>query len=83
MGKVGFIAKVKGRNKHYYYLRVSFWEKEKLQPKNKNLYSFGHYEKATESIAAWIKGKEPFPKELTKMGYSVKDAEKWIQEIEK
>jgi hypothetical protein len=81
LSKVGFIAKVKSKGRTYIYLRKSYWEDNK--PKNRNVYSFGNQAKATESIVGWINGEEPFPKELSEMGYSVRDAEKWIHEIEK
>jgi hypothetical protein len=77
--KVGFVVRVKSRNKYYYYLRKSF--RDNQIPKNKNIYSFGNQQKAIDSIEEWISRPESFPGELKELGYDLKDAARWLQEI--
>jgi hypothetical protein len=79
MNKIGFVVKVKAKNKEYFYLRRSFWEDK--QPKNKNVFSFGNREKAISNLSLWKENIEMLPGELKEMGYNLEDVNKWLEEI--
>lgn len=79
MNKSGFVQAVKARGNYYFYVRVSYRDKNK-KPRSKNLIGLGQKDKAITLINTWIKDKELIPEVLEK--YNVDDFEKWIYYIE-
>lgn len=80
MAKIGFIVRVRGKGKDYFYLRKSIRDKNDLIRKE-NIFSFGHREKAIKRLQDWQSGEVKMPKELINLGYDLEDLRDWLEQI--
>lgn len=79
MSKSGFVQAVKARGNYFFYVRISYRDKDK-KPRNKNIFSLGQKEKAIQLLKSWVVNSEIVPEELKK--YNEEDFKKWIKYVD-
>lgn len=79
MSKSGFVQMVKSRGKYYFYVRVSYRDKDK-KPRNKNISALGQKDNAISLLKNWLLDLSMLPEELNK--YSADDIKDWIKYVE-
>lgn len=79
MSKSGFVQAVKSRGKYYFYVRVSYRDKDK-KPRNKNVAALGQKENALALLKQWLSDPVLLPDNLNK--YNVDDLKDWIKYVE-
>lgn len=79
MSTSGFVQAVKARGNYFFYVRISYRDKDK-KPRNKNIFSLGQKEKAIKLLNSWVVDREIVPEELKK--YNEDDFKRWITYVE-
>jgi len=78
---MAYLSRVKSNNNIYIYLTIYDPECKHSSKKERNIYSFGRLDKAIEKMNMWMLIPSLFPEELAKLGFTIKNVEKWISSI--
>ena len=79
---MAFLTQVRAGGKQYIYL-TEYCGSQLYSSKNeRNIYSFGSTSLAIIRMKKWLWSFEDFPQELRELGFTKKDLESWLRQLE-